>query len=62
LSLHVALIMLAYGLFGAAAAGMMYPLQEHDLKFEKVRAVPAPAVDGAPEKLVTSLWSRAWRC
>ncbi len=39
-SLHAALILLAYGAFGlAAAAGVMFLTQEHDLKFHKLRAV-----------------------
>ena len=39
-SLHVALILLAYGSFGlGSAAGLMYLTQEHDLKFHKLRAL-----------------------
>ncbi|NBV21585.1 MAG: cytochrome c assembly protein [Proteobacteria bacterium] len=39
-SLHVALILLAYGAFGlGSAAGVMYLSQEHDLKFRKLRAL-----------------------
>lgn len=39
-SLHAALILLAYGTFGlSAAAALLYLAQEHDLKFRKVRAV-----------------------
>ena len=39
-SLHAALILLAYGAFGlSAVAALMYLMQEHDLKFHKVRAV-----------------------
>ncbi|PAW84964.1 MAG: cytochrome c assembly protein [Pedosphaera sp. Tous-C6FEB] len=39
-SLHVALILLAYGAFGlSSAAGVMYLTQEHDLKFHKLRAI-----------------------
>ena len=39
-SLHVALILLAYGAFGlGSAAGVMYLTQEHDLKFHKLRAI-----------------------
>ncbi|MFA6545350.1 MAG: cytochrome c biogenesis protein CcsA [Limisphaerales bacterium] len=39
-SLHVALILLAYGSFGlGSAAGVMYLTQEHDLKFHKLRAI-----------------------
>jgi ABC-type uncharacterized transport system permease subunit len=39
-SLHAALVLLAYGTFGlSAAAAVLYLVQEHDLKFHKVRAV-----------------------
>ncbi|HOP97776.1 MAG TPA: cytochrome c biogenesis protein CcsA [Verrucomicrobiota bacterium] len=39
-SLHASLILLAYGAFGlAATAGLMFLTQEHNLKFNKVRAV-----------------------
>ena len=39
-SLHAALILLAYGAFGMSSiAGVMYLTQEHDLKFHKIRAV-----------------------
>ena len=39
-SLHAALILLAYGGFGlGAVAGLMYLTQEHDLKFHKLRAI-----------------------
>lgn len=39
-SLHAATIMLAYGAFGlAAAAGGMFLVQQHNLKFHKLRAV-----------------------
>jgi HemX protein len=39
-SLHASLILLAYGAFGLGAiAALMYLMQEHDLKFHKVRAV-----------------------
>jgi ABC-type uncharacterized transport system permease subunit len=39
-SLHKALILLAYGAFGlSSVAGFMYLTQEHDLKFNKMRAV-----------------------
>jgi ABC-type uncharacterized transport system permease subunit len=41
-SLHAALISLAYGSFGLSAmAALMYLSQEHDLKFDKVRAILA---------------------
>jgi len=40
LSLHAALILLSYGGFGLSAiAAVMYLTQEHDLKFNKLRAV-----------------------
>jgi len=40
LSLHAALILLAYGAFGLSAiAAAMYLTQEHNLKFHKLRAV-----------------------
>jgi ABC-type transport system involved in cytochrome c biogenesis permease subunit len=40
ISLHAALILLAYGTFGLSSiAGVMYLTQEHDLKFRKMRAV-----------------------
>ena len=39
-SLHAALILLAYGTFGlGSVAGAMYLMQEHDLKFHKLRAI-----------------------
>lgn len=39
-SLHATLILLAYGAFGLSSiAGLMYLTQEHDLKFDKLRAV-----------------------
>jgi ABC-type uncharacterized transport system permease subunit len=40
LSLHAALILLSYGAFGLSSiAAAMYLMQEHDLKFHKLRAV-----------------------
>ena len=48
-SLHVALILLAYGAFGlGSAAGLMYLTQEHDLKFHKLRAIVSalPSIQG----------------
>ena len=40
MSLHAALILLSYGGFGlSAVAAIMYLTQEHDLKFNKLRAV-----------------------
>lgn len=39
-SLHVTLFALAYGAFGlSSVAGLMYLTQEHDLKFNKLRAI-----------------------
>jgi ABC-type transport system involved in cytochrome c biogenesis permease subunit len=39
-SLHATLILLAYGAFGLSSiSGVMYLTQEHDLKFDKLRAV-----------------------
>ncbi|MBI5386276.1 MAG: cytochrome c biogenesis protein CcsA [Verrucomicrobia bacterium] len=39
-SLHAALVLLSYGAFGlAAVAGAMYLTQEHNLRFNKLRAV-----------------------
>lgn len=39
-SLHAALILLAYGAFGLSSiAALMYLAQEHDLKFDKARAM-----------------------
>ena len=39
-NIHAALILLAYGAFGLSAiAGVMFLMQEHDLKFHKARAV-----------------------
>jgi ABC-type transport system involved in cytochrome c biogenesis permease subunit len=39
-SLHASLILLAYGAFGLSSiAGVMYLTQEHDLKFDKMRAI-----------------------
>jgi len=48
-SLHIALILLAYGAFGlGSAAGVMYLTQEHDLKFRKLRALVSalPSIQG----------------
>lgn len=40
ISLHAALILQAYGAFGlGAVAGLMYLSQEHNLKFNKLRAI-----------------------
>jgi HemX protein len=40
ISLHAALILLAYGAFGlSAVAGLMFLTEEHDLKFHKLRAI-----------------------
>ena len=56
-SLHAALALLSYGAFGLSAiAGAMFLTQEHDLKFDKLRAVLSlmPPLDRL-EKLMTSL-------
>src|SRR6266850_2705516 len=59
-SLHAALILLAYGAFGLAAiAGGMYLTQEHDLKFNKLRAVlslfpPIQRLEVIASRLVTA--------
>ncbi len=54
-SLHASLVLLAYGTFGlSAAASVLYLVQEHDLKFRKVRAVLSrlPSMERL-EKVVT---------
>jgi ABC-type uncharacterized transport system permease subunit len=54
-SLHAALVLLAYGTFAlSAAAAVLYLLQEHDLKFHRVRAVLSrlPSIERL-EKVVT---------
>lgn len=59
-SLHATLILLAYGAFGlAAVAGGMYLTQEHDLKFNKLRAVlslfpPIQRLEVIASRLVTA--------
>ena len=59
-SLHAALILLAYGAFGlAAVAGGMYLTQEHDLKFNKLRAMlslfpPIQRLEAIANRLVTA--------
>jgi ABC-type uncharacterized transport system permease subunit len=48
ISLHAATIMLAYGAFGlAAAAGAMFLTQQHNLKFDKLKAITSllPSVE-----------------
>jgi HemX protein len=55
-SLHAALVLLAYGTFGlSAAAAVLYLVQEHDLKFHKVRAILSrlPSIERL-EKVATS--------
>ncbi|MBI5775365.1 MAG: cytochrome c biogenesis protein CcsA [Verrucomicrobia bacterium] len=55
LSLHITLILLGYGAFGlSAVAGGMYLTQEHNLKFNKLRAFLSrlPSI----ERLETVLW------
>ena len=57
-SLHVALILLAYGAFGlGSAAGVMYLTQEHDLKFHKLRALVSllPSIQGLESVIVRFL-------
>jgi ABC-type transport system involved in cytochrome c biogenesis permease subunit len=55
LSLHAALILLSYGAFGLSAiAGVMYLTQEHDLKFNKLRAVSSLMPPIQRLELVTS--------
>jgi ABC-type uncharacterized transport system permease subunit len=61
-SLHAALILLAYGTFGlSAAAAVLYLVQEHDLKFRKVRAVLSrlPSIERL-EKVVTGSLAMGW--
>lgn len=56
-SIHGALSLLSYGAFGlACVAGLMYLSQEHDLKFNKFRAVFSimPAIDRL-EKIMNGL-------
>jgi len=56
-SVHGALSLLSYGAFGlACVAGLMYLSQEHDLKFNKFRAVFSimPAIDRL-EKIMNGL-------
>jgi ABC-type transport system involved in cytochrome c biogenesis permease subunit len=56
-SLHAALILLAYGAFGlSAVCALMYLAQEHDLKFDKARAMFAlmPSMQRL-EKVTSSL-------
>ena len=60
LSLHAALILLAYGAFGlSSVAGAMYLTQEHDLKFHKLRAVLSmlPAIDRLERTMTRLLWA-----
>ena len=59
LSLHAALILLAYGAFGlSAVAALMYLTQEHDLKFHKLRAIlsrlpPIQRLESVVRRLLT---------
>ena len=56
-SLHASLALLSYGAFGlSAVAGAMYLSQQHDLKFDKLRAVLSllPPMDRL-EKIMTGL-------
>ncbi len=59
-SLHAALILLAYGTFGlSAAAAIMYLVQEHDLRLNKLRAVLSrlPAMERLEKVIVQSMFS-----
>ena len=57
-SLHAALILLAYGAFGlAAVAAVMFLTQQHNLKFDKLRAVlsllpPIQRLDAVTNRVV----------
>src|SRR3954464_7506031 len=58
-SLHAALILLAYGAFGLSSiAGVMYLTQEHDLKFRKMRAVISrmPSIERLERVTNRALW------
>jgi ABC-type uncharacterized transport system permease subunit len=58
-SIHGALVLLACGAFGlAAAAGAMFLSQEHDLKFRKLRAVLAlmPPIQRLERVMTGLLW------
>ena len=60
LSMHVALILLAYGAFALAAmSSAMYLSQEHDLKFNKMRAIHAiiPPIVRLEKATVRLLWT-----
>jgi ABC-type transport system involved in cytochrome c biogenesis permease subunit len=60
LSLHAALILLSYGAFGlSSVAALMYLTQEHNLKFQKTRAVfsrlpPIQRLEAATGRLLLS--------
>ena len=59
-SLHVALILLAYGAFGlGSAAGVMYLTRDHELKFSKLRALASllPSVQGLEIVITRFLFS-----
>jgi ABC-type uncharacterized transport system permease subunit len=59
-SAHAALVLLAYGAFGlAAASGIMFVTQEHNLKFHKLRAVlsffpPLQRLESVTSRLVVA--------
>ena len=60
LSLHVAMILLAYGAFALAAmSSAMYLSQQHDLKFNKIRALQAviPPIMRLEKASVRLMWS-----
>lgn len=62
-SLHAASILLAYGAFGLSAiAGLMFLFQEHDLKFDKLRAVFSllPPIERLEKVAAASLWVGFW--
>ncbi|MFM2295924.1 MAG: hypothetical protein RLZZ350_2337 [Verrucomicrobiota bacterium] len=62
LSLHAALILLAYGAFGlGAVAALMFLTQEHDLKFHKLRAIfsllpPIQRLENVVSRLLAAGW------
>ena len=62
-SLHAAMILLAYGAFGlGAVSALMYLSQEHDLKFDRARAVLAlmPPIQRLEKVTSGLLWAGFW--
>lgn len=62
-SFHAASILLAYGAFGLSAiAGLMFLFQEHDLKFDKLRAVFSllPPIERLEAVSAASIWAGFW--